>query len=401
MLSSPESACLLIADISGYTRYLAGTELDHAQDILADLMTTVVGALRPAYRLAKLEGDAAFAYALTDRIDGSQLLDAIERTYFAFRRRLRDIGQATSCVCNACVLMPRLDLKFIAHHGSIVRHRIAGREELVGSDVIVAHRMLKNHVVERLEMHAYALFSSACVAAMGVDPVALHMTRFEDTFDDLGAMTGFVHDLGAAWTAEQQLRRVLVTERDAGYVFETVHPAPRDITWAFMTDPLMRPRWQAGVEGVEELPTAPRRGVGTTNHCMHGKDVLIEEILDWRPTDYVTQRTTLPNGFQAVSSYVFQDAPDGTQVRVLFTWGKSRREREEGTAVREFLHDLVSRGHAALRDVLAGEMARRAVAAADAPPEPVAPGSQDREDPGAGHGLRPRIGPVAARRGRC
>ncbi len=307
MLSSPESACLLIADISGYTRYLAGTELDHAQDILADLMTTVVGALRPAYRLAKLEGDAAFAYALTERIDGSQLLDAIERTYFAFRRRLRDIGQATSCECNACVLMPRLDLKFIAHHGSIVRHRIAGREELVGSDVIVAHRMLKNHVVERLGVPAYALFSGACVTAMGVDPVALHMTPFEDAYDDLGEMAGYVHDLGAAWTAEQQLRRVIVTDRDAGYVFETTHPAPRDITWAFMTDPLMRPRWQAGVEGVNELPTAPRRGVGTTNHCMHGKDVLIEEILDWRPTDYVTQRTTLPNGFQAVSSYVFQD----------------------------------------------------------------------------------------------
>ena len=150
MLSRPEPACLLIADISGYTSYLAGSELDHAQDILADLMTTVVGALRPAFRLAKLEGDAAFAYMLAERLDGSQLLDTVERTYFAFRRRLRDIAQATACECNACVLMPRLDLKVIAHHGSVIRHRIAGREELVGSDVIVAHRLLKNHVVERL-----------------------------------------------------------------------------------------------------------------------------------------------------------------------------------------------------------------------------------------------------------
>ncbi len=62
MLSRQEPACLLIADISGYTSYLAGTELDHAQDILADLMTIVVGALKPTFRLAKLEGDAAFAY---------------------------------------------------------------------------------------------------------------------------------------------------------------------------------------------------------------------------------------------------------------------------------------------------------------------------------------------------
>ena len=42
MLNAPEPACLVIADITGYTSYLAGVELDHAQDILADLMDTVV-----------------------------------------------------------------------------------------------------------------------------------------------------------------------------------------------------------------------------------------------------------------------------------------------------------------------------------------------------------------------
>ena len=41
MLSQPEPARLVIADISGYTGFLAGAELDHAQDILADLMGTV------------------------------------------------------------------------------------------------------------------------------------------------------------------------------------------------------------------------------------------------------------------------------------------------------------------------------------------------------------------------
>jgi hypothetical protein len=35
MLPKPESACFVIADISGYTSFLAGVELDHAQDIIA------------------------------------------------------------------------------------------------------------------------------------------------------------------------------------------------------------------------------------------------------------------------------------------------------------------------------------------------------------------------------
>jgi hypothetical protein len=47
MLNRSEPACLVIADITGYTSYLAGVELDHAQDILADLIDTVVGRSLP------------------------------------------------------------------------------------------------------------------------------------------------------------------------------------------------------------------------------------------------------------------------------------------------------------------------------------------------------------------
>jgi hypothetical protein len=125
MIAPPERTCLVIADISGYTSYLAGVELDHAQDILADLMGVVVGSLRPRFKLAKLEGDAAFVYMPTETIDGSALLDVIEGTYFAFRRRLRDIGRASECDCNACMRIPQLDLKFVAHHGIVVRQRMA------------------------------------------------------------------------------------------------------------------------------------------------------------------------------------------------------------------------------------------------------------------------------------
>ena len=60
MLPKPELAYFAIADISGYTNFLAGVELDHAQDIIADFMDTVVKGLRPPFRLAKFEGDQQF-----------------------------------------------------------------------------------------------------------------------------------------------------------------------------------------------------------------------------------------------------------------------------------------------------------------------------------------------------
>src|SRR5204862_6129525 len=161
MLSAAQSTCFLIADISGYTGYLADVELDHAQDILADLIGAVVTALRPNFRLAKLEGDAAFTFMVAEKIDGSMLLDTIERCYFGFRRRRRDVRQATSCDCNACVRIPDLDLKFVVDDGSAIQQKVAGRQELHGSDVIVVHRLLKSDVVERRRMGPYALISHA------------------------------------------------------------------------------------------------------------------------------------------------------------------------------------------------------------------------------------------------
>src|ERR1700712_5213239 len=64
MLPKPESACFVIADTSGYPGFLAGVELEHAQDIIADVMDSMVRRLRPPFRLAKFEGDAAFFYAV-------------------------------------------------------------------------------------------------------------------------------------------------------------------------------------------------------------------------------------------------------------------------------------------------------------------------------------------------
>ncbi|MFL5675003.1 MAG: DUF2652 domain-containing protein, partial [Chloroflexota bacterium] len=234
MLNQSEPACLVIADITGYTSYLAGVELDHAQDILADLIDTVVGSLRPTFRLAKLEGDAAFTYALTATVDGSALMDTIERTYFAFRRRLRDIGQASVCDCNACIRMPALDLKFLAHHGTILRQRMAGREELVGSPVIVAHRLLKNAVTEMTGFRAYALYTEDCLRAAGIeDPGALGLVEHREGYDHLGDVTAWVADLDAAWTTEQARTRVYVEPKSAMATVDYTLPAPPAIAWEY------------------------------------------------------------------------------------------------------------------------------------------------------------------------
>src|SRR4030095_2293882 len=118
MLAQSEPCSLVIADISGYTSYLTGTELEHAQDVIADLMEVIISGLEPTLTLAKLEGDAVFCYTTDGDLEAFHVLDLIEATYFAFRRRIRSIRQASSCECNACALIPSLDVKFCVHTGS-------------------------------------------------------------------------------------------------------------------------------------------------------------------------------------------------------------------------------------------------------------------------------------------
>jgi hypothetical protein len=330
MLPAAQPTCFLIADISGYTGYLADVELDHAQDILADLIGAVVTALRPNFRLAKLEGDAAFTSMSAEVVDGSMLLDTIERCYFGFRRRRRDVRQATSCECNACVQIPDLDLKFVVHHGIAMHQKVAGREELLGSDVIVAHRLLKNDVVDRLGMSAYALISQACIDASDIDPAALGMLEHSESYDRIGDVPAWAHDLERRWQEEEARGRVRVGPEDAFVAVSVPTNVPPQVAWEFLSKPGQRMTWQPWVTEVAiEGDTGGRRGIGSSNHCMHGKDAVIEEILDWRPYDYVTDRTILatPEGpLRVLHTIELEPTATGTTIHMRFAAPKTKRE---------------------------------------------------------------------------
>ena len=378
--NAPESACLLIADISGYTSYLAGVELDHAQDILADLLDTVIANLRPTFRLAKLEGDAAFAYSVSHGLDASLLQDSVERTYFAFRRRLRDIAQASMCECDACMRMPTLDLKILVHYGEVARQRIAGREELAGRAVIEVHRLLKNDVERTLDSPAYALYSDACVAAAGLDdPAAAGLIEHRETYEFLGELTVWIRDLRAAWDEEQARTRVYVEPDQALASFEYVLPGPPSLVWEYETSPARRPQWQQGVLSVQEEVRGGRRGVGTTNHCIHGKDAIVEEILDWRPFEYWTMRVQFPG--PGVPRFVMTDVltPDegGTRLTIRVQRPRSVKDRTVLATLEPMFRGALDGGAQALIAVLGEEVARRAADHADTS-EPELPASAAR-----------------------
>lgn len=316
-LNTAEHGCLLIADITGYTAYLQGTELEHAQDVLADLLETIIAGIEPPFEVSKLEGDAVFAYIGSTDVDAPTLFDTIESTYFAFRRRLRDVVHNTTCDCSACVLIPSLDLKFFVHLGEYVVRRIGRNEELTGSDVILVHRLMKGTARDVVSNDAYAVLTRSLVDGMDLDPAELGLIPHTESLDDSDVEV-FVENLQDRWQAFEATAHDVIEEDDAHFSIAGDFPAPPQVLWKWLTEPRKRMEWQEGLTSIDEFVDG-RRGVGTVNHCAHGPSVTIQRVVDWQPFTTFTSRDEVDDtGLILTSTTVLEPIESGTHAAVRF-----------------------------------------------------------------------------------
>lgn len=199
---------LLLADISGYTGFLSSVADAHRDDAFADgnvpdayalvssLLDGIITGVVPPFALAKLEGDAVFAYALSAEgmPRGEDVLGCLRACYAAFRRRLEGARAVWSCRCDACARVESLDLKFVLHAGPFVVAPMGGGQELVGAEVVAVHRLLKNGAAAVVGSQAYALITDAAAAMLEVprrDAVPL-----VEHYEHLAPVTAWVVRLG-------------------------------------------------------------------------------------------------------------------------------------------------------------------------------------------------------------
>ena len=147
-----QRALLVIADIGGYTRFMRvhRVNLAHAQYVVAQLLEAVIDGAEPKLKLAKLEGDAAFFYALLPEgkadVAVAALADIVASIRHAFLARRTALDTDRVCSCDGCVQAGQLNLKFVAHVGEVAFQKVKRYTELAGVDVIFVHRLLKNGV---------------------------------------------------------------------------------------------------------------------------------------------------------------------------------------------------------------------------------------------------------------
>jgi hypothetical protein len=182
------SGPLLLADISGYTGFLqqvaevhsddafAGGQVPDAYGLVSSLLDGIIERVVPPFTLSKVEGDAVFAFARDDEDlpRGAALLDCLSACYRSFRDRLEGAKEIWMCRCAACARVDGLDLKFVLHAGGYVVQSIGGGRELVGPEVVMAHRLLKNHAAEIIGHSAYALITEVAASRLAVPAGGAH-----------------------------------------------------------------------------------------------------------------------------------------------------------------------------------------------------------------------------------
>jgi len=150
-----EKAFLLIPDISGFTHFVNHTEIIHGVHIISELLETIIESNILGLKVAEIEGDAVFFYRKGKRPTAQELYQQTEQMYIAFHQKLMLYERDRICSCGACSTVNDLKIKFISHFGDVVERSIYDHFQLMGFDVTLVHKLLKNNINE----DEYLLFS--------------------------------------------------------------------------------------------------------------------------------------------------------------------------------------------------------------------------------------------------
>lgn len=185
-MKEEKNVVMMIADISGYTRFMLNNSktLNHAQAIITALMSAVIDEAKIPLKIAKLEGDAVFLYLAEGREwtqDKKSVWEKLGRIHHEFTKRLAELKVTNTCGCDACMNINTLTIKLIVHAGKALFYKIDGLSELAGPDVIIVHRLLKNHV----DSKEYILITRSAFAALEMEPSPEYLESVEP-YDDVG-----------------------------------------------------------------------------------------------------------------------------------------------------------------------------------------------------------------------
>ncbi|SHG83590.1 Protein of unknown function [Chryseolinea serpens] len=262
---------VFIPDISGFSRFVSETEIEHSRLIIQELLEILINANQLGLEVSEIEGDAILFYKFGDPPDLKALYTQVEHMFCSFHRNLIAYELTKYCQCKACLSAINLSLKVITHYGEFTGYTVRNFSKLIGKDIIVAHQLLKNDIAD----HEYWLITKSLVkdskplnlADWMQWNIGAKQTETGDVSYHYAQLGHLKHELTQVEAQPPELakkvRAVSVSEEYDNDMITLFH-ACGNFNY--------RARWQEGVEKVEELSHyLPRVGMRCRSTHTDGK----------------------------------------------------------------------------------------------------------------------------------
>ena len=273
---------LFIPDISGFSRFVNETEVEHGRMIIQELLETIIGANSIGLEISEIEGDAILFYKFGALPSLPELYRQVEAMFCAFHRNIIAYDLRRYCHCRACVAATELTLKVITHTGEFTGYNVNRFNALIGRDLIIAHELLKNEI----DHHEYWLVTQNVLQDCAPDGLTTSMpwtqgaqqTRGGEIsfqYTELGPLRSVVSPEPLPQPALAGKLRVLSETREYDTDIITLFHATGDFNY--------RSHWLEGVTRVEEVDhLLPRVGMRCRCVLENGETYTYSSSCDFR-----------------------------------------------------------------------------------------------------------------------
>ncbi|HEY4207265.1 MAG TPA: DUF2652 domain-containing protein [Puia sp.] len=274
---------LFIPDISGFTRFVNQTEIEHSRLIIQELLETLINTNQIGLEISEIEGDAILFYKFGEIPDLSVLYRQVEHMFCEFHKQLIAYDHTRFCQCRACISAAELTLKVITHYGEFTGYNVKNFSKLIGRDIIVAHQLLKNDIA----LHEYWLVTKSLTQ----DKPPADLTQWMKW--DSSAKQTESGEIPFHYTQLSQLKNNIRFDpsphRELGNKVKMLsfsREFATDITTLFHAagDHNFRARWQEGVRSVEEVHHfLPRVGTRSRMVMDNGETFIYSSSYSYHP----------------------------------------------------------------------------------------------------------------------
>ncbi len=297
---------IFIPDISGFSRFVTETEIDHSRLIIQELLEILINANDLGLEISEIEGDAILFYKFGDPPVLKEVFKQVEKMFVEFHRNIVAYDNQRYCQCKACISTINLTLKVITHYGEFTEYKVKNFNKLIGKDIIVAHQLLKNDIPQ----HEYWLITQNLLNDQKPLDFANWMKwQFSSKQTASGDISFHYAQLGQLRSKIQPEIPTFIDLNKMSKVFSIQREYSTDIITLFHAtgDFRYRHRWQEGIISIQELNHYLPR-VGMKCRCITAGGAIIIHTSDYQYTEHKIQFSESDEKKQACTRYTLERA---------------------------------------------------------------------------------------------